>query len=35
MYLGLSDELQLSFPDIKPLSRPSLLNKSIPAKHPY
>ena len=29
MNLGLSDELKLSFPDIKPISRPSLLHKSI------
>ena len=26
--LGLSDELKLSFPDIKPISRPSLISKS-------
>jgi hypothetical protein len=28
MNLGLSDELKLSFPDIKPISRPSILNKN-------
>ena len=33
MNLGLSDELQLSFPDIKPFPRPCLLNKSNP--NPY
>ena len=29
MNLGLSDEMKLSFPDIKPISRPSVLVASL------